>query len=153
MEAVLLTLLFWINQHTHFEYDAQMGLPKIEVADQMTLASLIIGDETTINRDRHTASFQNFVNQLEAVYDHRRNRILISSKIDLETPYARSVILHELVHFIQHRQGLYEQVNCLNALEKDAYDIQALYMDAHHIPKNFDALTVAIRSICLDTPE
>jgi len=148
MEALLLTLLLWINQHTQFEYDANNGLPVLAAADQMTLAALIINDPATLDRDRHTASFQNFANQLEAVFDHHQNRILLSSKIDGNSPYGRSVIVHELIHFIQYQQGMPDRVMCLNALERDAYETQALYMDAHGVPMNFDKLTVALRSMC-----
>jgi hypothetical protein len=153
MDALLLTLLLWINQHSQFEYDAGNGMPALVAADQMALAELIIDDDAVFDRNRHTVSFQNFVNQLEAVYDHHHQRILLNSKIDWHTPYGRSVIVHELVHFIQYQQGLHRQVNCLNALERDAYEIQALYMEMHHIPKNFDKLTVALRSMCWDDPE
>ena len=153
MEALLLTLLLWINQNTQFDYNAANGLPTIEAADQMTLAELMIDDDAEFANNRHTVSFQNFVNQLEALYDHDQDRILVSARIDVNSPYGRSVLIHELVHFIQYRQGAQDQVNCLNALEKEAYETQALYMAAHDIPMNFDKLTVALRSICWDNPE
>ncbi len=148
MDAILLSLLLWINQNTHFDYDVNNGLPVVEQANQMTLAALIINDDDVLMRDKHTASFQNFVNQLEAVYDHKRKAILISSKIDANSAYARSVMVHELVHFIQYQQRVNENVDCLNALERDAYETQARYMDAYNIPKNFDPVTVTIRSMC-----
>ena len=153
MEALLLTLLLWINQHTQFDYDANNGLPVIAAADQMTLAALIIDDKVKVDRDRHTVSFQNFANQLEAVFDHHQNRILLSSRIDWDSPYGRSVIVHELVHFIQYQQGMQDRVECLNALERDAYEVQALYMEAYGVAKNFDKLTVALRSMCWENPE
>ncbi len=153
MEALLLTLLLWINQHTQFDYDANNGLPVLAAADQMTLAALIIDDTAKVDRDRHTASFQNFANQLEAVFDHHQNRILLSSRIDWDSPYGRSVIVHELVHFIQYQQGMQDRVECLNALERDAYRVQALYMEAHGVTKNFDKLTVTLRSMCWENPE
>jgi hypothetical protein len=78
---------------------------------------------------------------------------MISSKIDLQSAYAHSVIVHELVHFIQYQLKINESVECLSALERDAYDIQARYMDQHQIPKNFNKLTVALRSMCMDYAE
>lgn len=151
MEALVIGLIIWINQHSHFDYDLNHGTPAIRQAEQTALAALILDDETVLKKDQHTASFQDFVDQLVAVYDHRQKTILISSKIDIQSPYARSVIVHELVHFIQYQQGVNRKVDCLNALERDAYDIQARYMDAHHIPKPFDDVTVALRSTCWDT--
>ena len=153
MEALLLTLMLWINQHTLFEYDTHAGLPSIEVSDQITLAAMIIDNQAAVDRDRHTVPFQSFADQLEAVYDHHHKRILLSYRIDWDSPYGRSVILHELVHFIQYQHGMQDRVGCLNALEKDAYDAQALYMEMHQIPKNFDKLTVALRSMCWENPE
>ncbi len=153
MEALLLTLLLWINQHTHFDYDADKGLPTVMSADQITLAALIINDDEELRENKNTFSFQNFANQLEAVYDHRHQRILVSSKIEWNSPYGRSVLVHELVHFIQYKNGEQDQVGCLNALERDAYEVQALYMEAHGVPKNFDTLTVALRSMCWESPE
>ena len=153
MDAILVSLLLWINQNTHLDYNVRYGIPKLLQAEQITMAAIIIDDQAAFEKDRHTASFQNFVDQLEAVYDHKHQAILISSKTDLHSAYARSVIVHELVHFIQYRQGLQEQVPCLNALERDAYEIQALYMDAFDIAKNFDKATIAMRSMCWDYTE
>lgn len=152
MEALVIGLIIWINQHSHFDYDLHHGTPAVRQADQMALAALILDDETVLQKkNQHTASFQDFVDQLAAVYDHRQKTILIGSKIDIQSPYAHSVIVHELVHFIQYQQGVNRKADCLNALERDAYDIQARYMDAYHIPKPFDEFTVALRSTCWNT--
>lgn len=148
MEALLLSLLLWINQNSTLQYDINQGLPKLKAASQMTLATVIIDDDATLAKEKNSRPFQNFINQLEAVYKHDEKTILISSKIDLESAYARSVIVHELVHFIQYQQKMNEKVACLNALERDAYELQARYMDRYDIPKNFDTTTVFIRSMC-----
>lgn len=151
MEALVIGLIIWITQHSHFDYDLHHGIPAIQQAEQIELAALITDDETVLEKDEHTASFQDFVNQLVAVYDHRQKTILVSSKIDIESPYAHSIIVHELVHFIQYQQGINRKVDCLNALERDAYEIQGRYMDTHHIAKPFDKVTVALRSTCWGT--
>lgn len=148
MEALLLSLLLWINQNSTFDYDINQGVPKLVPTDQITLAALVVDDQATLTQEKNTPSFQNFINQLEAVYDHSDKTILISSKIDLKSKYAHSVILHELVHFIQYQHMLDKKVNCPNALELDAYNLQAHYMDYHQIPKNFDQATIALRSMC-----
>lgn len=148
MEAIILSLLLWINQNTNFDYQLHHGIPNIEQADQMQLADLILDDSASLLKQEDTVSFNNYIDRLEAVYDHKTKTILISSKIDLHTAYARSVIVHELVHYIQYQQKMNDAVECLNALEKDAYDIQAAYMEDHGIPKTFDKVTVALRSMC-----
>lgn len=153
MEAVILSLLLWINQNTHFDYDIHNGIPSLVATDQIELAALIIDDDATLMKVKNTATFKSYIDQLEAVYNHDSQTIHISSKIDLQSAYAHSVIVHELVHFIQYQEKINETVECLSALERDAYDIQAMYMDQHHIPKNFDKLTVALRSMCMDYTE
>lgn len=153
MEALLLSLILWINQNSTFNYDINRGLPILKQADQMTLATYVVDDPSTLTEERDTPSFQNFINQLEAVYDPEHKTIFISSKIDLKSKYARSVILHELVHFIQYQHRLNEQADCPNALEKDAYNLQGRYMDFFHIPKNFDQGTIALRSMCWNFEE
>ena len=106
MEALLLSLLLWINQNSTFDYDITQGVPKLVQADQMTLAAFVVDDPATLTEEKNTPSFQNFINQLEAVYDPVRKTIMISSQIDLKSNYARSVIVHELVHFIQYQHKL-----------------------------------------------
>lgn len=153
MEALLLSLLLWINQNTAFNYDPSLGLPNLASADQMRLAEVIIDDQATLAKEKDNASFQDFVDQLEAVYNHDLKTILLSNKIDPNSGYGRSVIVHELVHFIQYQQKLNEEVACLNALERDAYTLQAQYMEQHGIPKNFDQATIALRSMCWNALE
>lgn len=143
-----MSLLLWINQNTTYNYDPDLGLPDLIVASQMQLAEVIIDDKATLANERDSASFQDFINQLQAVYNHDLKTILLSNKIDPTSGYGRSVLVHELIHFIQYQQKQNEKVACLSALERDAYTLQARYMDTHDIPKNFDEATIAIRSMC-----
>lgn len=151
MEALVVGLVLWINQHSCLDYDIRHGIPAVRQAAHETLIAVIIEDHTDLDDKDDAKSFQGAADKLVAVYDHRKKEILISSKIDMKSPYARSVIVHELVHYIQYQRGMNRKVDCLNALEKDAYNIQACYMDAHNIPKTFNDITVALRSTCWES--
>jgi hypothetical protein len=68
--------------------------------------------------------------------------------VNLESAYGRSIVVHELIHFLQNVHQHHVQVNCGNALEKDAYFIQADYMRAHQLVPPFTEFTVRMRSLC-----
>ncbi len=57
-------------------------------------------------------------------------------------------LLHELVHYVQYRNGRYDEVSCMGQLEPEAYRLQYRWMEEQGIDKEFPAFTVAIRSMC-----
>ena len=69
-------------------------------------------------------------------YNDETNEIVIGDKptIHMVKEKFREVILvHELVHFLQKTNGVYETIECRRALEQDAFKIQELYVDANDI--------------------
>lgn len=52
--------------------------------------------------------------------------IWLSTDLDLDTPFGRSVLLHELVHFYQDEAGLV--FPCLDRQEEHAYRIQQRWL-------------------------
>jgi len=73
---------------------------------------------------------------------------MLSTALDPNTAYGKSVLLHELVHFVQFETGVAETVECRNALEKDAYELQKIFMTGHDLQPEFNDFTVAMRSTC-----
>lgn len=51
-----------------------------------------------------------------------------------ETPYQRSIWVHEFVHYLQHRNGNFDSEKCRDRLirEREAYIIQREYMVQVH---------------------
>ncbi|MGS2718376.1 DUF6647 family protein [Eionea flava] len=156
MEQLLVVLLLWISQHSAFTYHPDMGLPVVEHVTQRQLAHIYIGDdegakkEGTINTQGFLseADYQSLAVGLEAVYAADKNTIYLGEKVDLNTDYGRSVLVHELIHFLQKTHQHHTQVACGNALEKDAYTIQADFMKAHDLVPPFTGFTVMMRSLC-----
>jgi hypothetical protein len=154
MEQLLIILLLWIGQHSDFDYHPDMGLPNVEQVTQRKLAHIYVGDEDSVGNNNNTQGFlseeayQSLAAGLEAVYAADKNTIYLGEKIDIKTDYGRSVLVHELIHFLQNTHQHHTQVACGNALEKDAYFIQADYMKEHNIPPPFTRFTVMMRSLC-----
>lgn len=154
MEQLLVGLLLWISQHSSFEYSQDMGLPQVELVSQLELAALYVGGDKAGNTQgflsdpAQQAAYKQLASSLEAVYAADRNTIYLGKKINPHSSYGRSVIVHELIHFLQKTHQHEKKVACGNALEKDAYTIQARYMKAHQLKVGFNAFTIAMRSMC-----
>ena len=152
MEQLLIVLLLWISQHSDFDYHESMGLPLLQQVSQLELAHIYVGDDISaqgfINDEDKTEAFESLMSSLEAVYAADKNTIYLGERVNLESAYGRSIVVHELIHFLQNVHQHHVQVNCGNALEKDAYLIQADYMRAHQLVPPFTEFTVRMRSLC-----
>ncbi len=152
MEQLLIGLLLWIDQNSAFEYQTKMGLPEVQQVTQRQLAKIYVGKGDTaqgllsdVDKEK---MYTSLASSLEAVYAADKNIIYIGKKIDPQSPYGRSVMVHELIHFLQKVHNHHASAPCLNALEKDAYNIQEKYMKENKLTPTFNGLTVIMRSIC-----
>jgi hypothetical protein len=70
----------------------------------------------------------------------------------VEEGFVDVVLVHELVHFLQHNNGVYEIVKCRRELEKKAYKIQDLFVTENGLPdrQRPDPLFSLIASSCQD---
>jgi hypothetical protein len=64
-------------------------------------------------------------------YDPASGIIELAPDLDLSAPYGQSFLLHELVHAAQYRAGRDARVPCAEALETEAYRVQADFLAAH----------------------
>ena len=64
--------------------------------------------------------------------------------------YQEVILVHELVHFLQKFSGTYETIECKQALETDAYNVQSLYIDLMGIDEKNkpDPLFAIISAMC-----
>ncbi|ODS25079.1 hypothetical protein AB835_00825 [Candidatus Endobugula sertula] len=95
-------------------------LAKIYLGNRFSQGSLSEVDKANI--------YNNLAGRLEAVYDTKIKTIYLGDRLDVQSVYGRSVIAHELVHFLQDVNQHRAKVECQNALEKDAYQLQVLYL-------------------------
>ena len=152
MEQLLVGLLLWISQNTSFEYHQDMGLPIVEQVTQHELVKIYVGEDNHaqgfLSENDKETMHKNLLVSLQAVYTSDTNVIYLGGKVNPETEYGRSVLVHELVHFLQKKHNHHQNVVCMNELEKDAYLIQAQYMREKNLKPPFDKFTILIRSIC-----
>lgn len=73
---------------------------------------------------------------LVAAYEPARRRIVYLATLDMRQHFDRSFIVHELVHWLQHRDGLAQaEAPCraVAAAEREAYAAQNRYLYHHRI--------------------
>ncbi len=146
MKHVLIGLLLWISQNSAFHTLPQAPIPELQVLPQTALTRLLY-EESLLAR-LTPKELRNLESDVAALYDNRNNTIYVAANIDVHSAHGNSVLVHELVHFLQFAQGKNEEADCISALEDDAYRIQAKYMKAHGLVPEFDEFTIRIRSTC-----
>jgi hypothetical protein len=69
--------------------------------------------------------------QVAAWYDNNGTIYLDDRITDLMDPIVRSVIVHELVHYLQDLSGKFDERSCQDHLarEREAYAIQRIYIN------------------------
>ncbi|PWE33699.1 hypothetical protein DDZ14_03255 [Maritimibacter sp. 55A14] len=82
---------------------------------------------------------------LEGAYDPSARLIYLPQPWDAANLWDRSVLLHELVHFVQLESRLWD---CINATEQEAYALQQRWLAGQGIAWEYDALLVFFRSRC-----
>ena len=71
--------------------------------------------------------------------------VFVDEKIDVKDDiYSRSVLLHELVHYLQHEEGKFEDLDTpchrWQAKEIEAYEIQHKYLKRLRVTRSFIGL-------------
>ena len=146
MKETLFALLVWINQNTGFNYNPQQGLPDVKQVSAEELVNAAFKGEVPAYLSGD--DLEQFKQSLTAIYHHEQEAIYVRSDVDLNDPYGTSVLLHELIHFVQHETGVADKAVCPNELESAAYKAQKVYMLEKGLEPDFDDFTIAIRSMC-----
>ena len=139
LESEVYNMIGFIENHTELEYDGS-ELPSIHIV----LEKQVCNDVYVPPRD---------VCNIAGYYDHDTNSIFITNnpiEYMVADSYHEVVLVHELVHFLQYINGIYETIECKQALEQDAFMIQEKYVEENNIdPQNApDPLFAMISSMC-----
>ena len=132
-------LIRFIEEHSELEYDGS-PLPDIKIATQQEMCEVLFEE---VPDPCHIAGY----------YNDDTNEIFIGDKPTehmVEEGFYEAVLIHELVHFLQKINGVYETIECRAKLEADAFKIQDLYIDTVGIDetnKN-DPLFAMLASMC-----
>lgn len=154
MDALLTTIVLWLS--VNFNLPAHHVHPKIEFAPQIEIAFLRHQAFTAETQQQVRAWYANAQpasgrREVVAVYDERRNRILLQQDWAGQTPAELSVIVHEMVHHLQKAAGL--KYECPAQREALAYEAQAKWLELFGLTLEsefqIDAFTLKISTACM----
>lgn len=116
-------LLGWVNNHSDFNHNIE-DMPDIVKISQLEMANVAFGGELpkAINPENL---------QIYGLYNFNEGAVYILDSLDLDSHEGKSILLHELVHFLQYQYDQDENVKCKNELESLAYLLEAKYLQAH----------------------
>ena len=86
--------------------------------------------------------------RLLGLFQHDKDIIYIADTIDLESIYGQSILLHEVVHFMQFSNNLHKDVMCQRELERLAYELQRVYLIENHAIPPFSDMHILFKSMC-----
>lgn len=96
------------------------------------------------------AGFDYDSNTTIGLYNHKNNTIYLSDIVDINTRFGKSVLLHEVVHYLQYQNGVYDSAQCVAENEKLAYKIQNSYLTEHNVDQLFSKQHIFFASLCYD---
>ena len=117
---LMIELMNWINGHSSFYYSRE-NLPDIKKVSTHDIAMIAFGDDFPKAMD--LVSLKIF-----GLYNFNEKTIYLHDSVDLQTEKGKSILLHELVHFLQYQYGHDKDINCKNELESLAYMLEAKYL-------------------------
>lgn len=111
-------LLRWIHSHSSFIYNID-DVPKIKRVSAREMAEVAFGKRASLSQMRH---------RINGLYNFNEKAVYILDTLDLESDKGSSILLHELVHYLQYQHGYEKDVKCKNELELLAYLLQGQYL-------------------------
>jgi hypothetical protein len=152
MDALLTAIVVWLS--ANFELPAYYVPPKVEFAQPIEIAFLRYeaftkqAQQQVIALTAANAASGN--REVVSVYDARRKRILLPEGWQGRTPAELSIVVHEMVHHLQHAAGL--KYGCPAERETLAYAAQekwlALFGLTLESEFQIDVFTRKISTLC-----
>lgn len=137
MQDAILALLMFIAQNSQMDIP-EKPLVHIVLVEPETLSIIASPGHGGLYANKKIENHE----RLQGLYHHKSQTIYLNTHLDLDTYYSQSVLLHELVHYLQDYNGLYAASICKSALETKAYELQNLYLAQHDVDIQFDAAFV-----------
>lgn len=149
-EDLLKALVSWIADNS--DLPRVSTVPRIAFSPVSTIGMLraagLAGWQQGMVGRAPPAAFQSVI----SVYDRTTTTIHLPETWTGRTPEELSVLVHELVHFMQHAGSL--KFECPQAQEEAAYAIQQkwLALFGHDLMKDFDLnpFTILVRTTCFN---
>ncbi|WP_417499626.1 hypothetical protein [Methylophaga sp.] len=142
MDFLIQSLFVWALTLTG--YEDPNYLPDIKAVSHQTLA-------TTLCKSSYCTAV--------AYYDKNTETIFFDNRMDIKTDDgARSFIVHEMVHFLQHKNGKInsKELDCKTRIEieREAYRVQQFFLKEHHKDTyQIDMAMAVLPSLCSEQTE
>ncbi len=138
MKELTIALLIWISSHTPMTYDGS-HFPNVVTVPHERLVHILYKGDLPQGLDPEIVS-------VAGLYNFRDGNIYLLEDEDLTTIEGQAVLIHELVHYLQH--GIDKQVECMRELESAAYAAQAEFLAQHDQEAPFNDMHVLLVSAC-----
>ncbi len=153
LEALLTAIVVWLS--VNFSLPANFDHPQIKLVPATEMANLRYNvlfppqQRKAANDDDRAAQMKK-LRPIVAVYDNRNKIIFIQNNWTGRTPADLSIIVHEMVHHLQHAAGL--KYDCPSGREKLAYQAQDKWLAqfGRSLESEFkiDRLTMMVTTSC-----
>ncbi|MGH1540889.1 MAG: hypothetical protein ACRBHB_10740 [Arenicella sp.] len=140
MNELMVSLLLWISGQTGLLYNGY-DVPELVSVSAEALVRVQYEGNLPENYDPGSHGYL-------GLFDHNRNRVYLLAELDLDSVAGRSVLLHELVHYLQYTNNRHQAVECRRKLEEMAYFTQEAYLMEHSKPVPFSMWDVFYRMQC-----
>lgn len=115
-------LLAWISQKiSPYNPDVTVETPRLMNLPRLELYKMAFGKDLPLSIDKLNS-------KIYGLYNYQDETIYLLDSVDLNTNKGKSILLHELVHYFQYKNGYHNRVVCKNQLEYLAYYLEAQYM-------------------------
>ena len=132
MKSVIAFMLLWIGANT--DYNVQLPMPEIIFLPQHEL-EIEYGNATTGG------------GALKGFYSTKKDIIYLKDDFDIHNPWKKSVLFHELFHYVQDQNGF--KAECVQEWEKETYPLQKKYMrEVHGLNFEYQELWYKLISTC-----
>lgn len=139
-EFVVRDLLDWLSAQ-NVAVDPLWRGPLVKRVSQDEILALAFGGQLPASVSRDSL-------KVYGLYNFKNETIYLMDDIDLASEHGRSVLVHELVHYLQYQDGTNNRVRCKNELETLAYELEARYLQQHDHAPGFSAGQVRRLSLC-----
>ena len=134
MKELILALFLFISAETDYN-TSNLEAPKIHFLSQTELDA------------KYTKESSPPGNELFAFYDLKRDIIYLRDTWNIHSPWSKSVLLHELIHYVQDKNNI--AFNCTAEMEHLAWPLQKKYLRQYHgVIWKYDELWYLLISSC-----
>ena len=137
MKEILTALMIWLGANTPFQTDHP--LPTVIFLSQEKMEQMFYGDN------------EYEPDSLHGMYNKEESTIILSDDWNRNDPWDLSVLVHEMVHYLQDQNNMVFPCNA--EMEKMSWPIQQFYLKkVHNFDWDYDGLWFLVISNCNPDP-